>query len=198
MAASRPSPAPDGDLLPLVAGNLRRLRSERALSLEALGKLSGVSRAMLGQIELLQSTPTVNVMWKIAQGLGVPFSALLDRHDPKAAAAEAKIVRASAARPIQSGTAAFTSRPLFPGDGARPVEFYELRVKPKREELAEPHAPGTTEMFIVSSGKLELEVDGKIHKLDTGDAIQFAADVPHRYRNPGRATAVLYMVIQYR
>ncbi len=45
---------------------------------------------------------------------------------------------------------------------------------------------------------LRLEVDGKLHKLGTGDAIQFAADVPHRYRNPGRATAVLYMVIQYR
>jgi DNA-binding XRE family transcriptional regulator len=40
-----------------VAANLRRLRVRRGLSLERLGQRSGVSRAMLGQIELGQSSP---------------------------------------------------------------------------------------------------------------------------------------------
>src|SRR5213075_2573730 len=76
------APAPDhkndaADLAPVVGGNLRRLRTKRGLSLERLAQLSGVSRAMLGQIELGQSAPTINVLWKIAAGLGVTFSALL-------------------------------------------------------------------------------------------------------------------------
>src|SRR6266540_2630709 len=65
------------DLTPVVGSNLRRLRTQHGLSLERLAKASGVSRAMLGQIELGQSTPTINVLWKISSALGVPFSALI-------------------------------------------------------------------------------------------------------------------------
>ncbi len=72
-AAAAPSP----DLTPVVGKNLRRFRSERGLSLEGLSKLSGVSRAMLGQIELGHSTPTINVVWKIARALDLPFSAII-------------------------------------------------------------------------------------------------------------------------
>src|SRR3954469_11741930 len=74
------APAPKeqaGDLTPVVGENLRRLRAQRGLSLEKLAQQSGVSRAMLGQIELGQSAPTINVLWKVASGLGVTFSALL-------------------------------------------------------------------------------------------------------------------------
>jgi DNA-binding XRE family transcriptional regulator len=65
------------DLAPIVGSNLRRLRTRRGLSLEKLSQLSGVSRAMLGQIELGQSAPTINVLWKIARALEVTFSALI-------------------------------------------------------------------------------------------------------------------------
>src|SRR5258707_15609453 len=65
------------DLAPVVGSNLRRLRTRRGLSLERLAQISGVSRAMLGQIELGQSAPTINVLWKIARALEVTFSALI-------------------------------------------------------------------------------------------------------------------------
>src|SRR5579871_1235604 len=90
-AAKKPKPAEDppewayevahaegsADLAPVVGRNLRKLRTQRGLSLERLAKGSGVSRAMLGQIELGQSAPTINVLWKIARALGIPFSALI-------------------------------------------------------------------------------------------------------------------------
>ena len=79
-----PAPAPAAttqeattDLAPVVGANLRRLRTRRGLSLERLAQISGVSRAMLGQIELGQSAPTINVLWKIARALEVTFSALI-------------------------------------------------------------------------------------------------------------------------
>src|SRR4051812_14525722 len=62
------------DLAPVVGANLRRLRVRRGLSLERLSKACGVSRAMLGQIELGRSAPTINVVWKIARALDIPFS----------------------------------------------------------------------------------------------------------------------------
>src|SRR5690606_29563326 len=65
------------DILPVVGANLRKLRTRRGWSLERLARASGVSRAMLGQIELEQSAPSINVLWRIATALGVQFSALL-------------------------------------------------------------------------------------------------------------------------
>ncbi|HTU64105.1 MAG TPA: helix-turn-helix transcriptional regulator, partial [Polyangiales bacterium] len=58
--------AAPSDVLPAVAANLRRLRTRKGFSLERLARASGVSRAMLNQIELARSAPTVNVLWRIA------------------------------------------------------------------------------------------------------------------------------------
>src|SRR3954471_15921372 len=112
------APAPKeqaGDLTPVVGENLRRLRAQRGLSLEKLAQESGVSRAMLGQIELGQSAPTINVLWKIASALGVTFSALISTPTQGGAA----VVRAAAARRITSGDGVFVSRALFPFDRPR-------------------------------------------------------------------------------
>jgi DNA-binding XRE family transcriptional regulator len=82
--ASRSPDAGDEDAgdgsaeLPTIVGkNLRRLRTRRGHSLERLAKLSGVSRAMLGQIETGKSTPTISLLWKVATALDVPFANLL-------------------------------------------------------------------------------------------------------------------------
>src|ERR1041384_7569481 len=51
-ATAPPSvPSESTDLAPVVGTNLRRLRTRRGLSLERLAQISGVSRAMLGQID---------------------------------------------------------------------------------------------------------------------------------------------------
>src|SRR6185369_8822735 len=50
---------PGGEATPDVGNALRRLRAARGMSLETLARASGVSRAMLSQIELSRSTPTI-------------------------------------------------------------------------------------------------------------------------------------------
>ncbi len=182
-----------GDVPPSVGDSLRRLRSERGLSLEKLAKASGVSRAMLGQIELGQSTPTINVVWKIARALGVPFSALLSQQG----ASTTTVLAAARARILRSRDGSFTSRALFPADLPRHVEFYELHLGPLAEERAEAHPPGTTENLVVTAGTLEMTVAGEARVLATGDAIVFEADVPHVYRNPGTVETVMYLVMTY-
>jgi len=177
----------------VVGANLRRLRVKRALSLEKLSKLSGVSRAMLGQIELGQSAPTINVLWKISTALGVPFSGLIGQRQ----AGGVLVLKGESAKTLTSHDGTFSSRALFPFDEPRRVEFYELRLKPKGEEHADAHAPGTVENLVVSRGTVEIEVDGARQVLAQGDAIVFEADSPHVYRNPSDAEAVMYLVMTY-
>lgn len=186
-------PEASADLAPVVGKNLRRLRTERGLSLERLAQASGVSRAMLGQVELGQSAPTINVLWKIARALDVPFSALITASQ----ATGVTILRASQAKRLMSHEGTFSSRALFPFDEPRRVEFYELTLAPRGVEKAEAHAPGTTENLVVASGQVEVEVGGQTHSLDAGDAILFEADSPHVYRNPASSPAVLFLVMTY-
>jgi transcriptional regulator with XRE-family HTH domain len=176
-----------------VGPNLRALRERRGLSLEKLAALTNVSRAMLGQIELGQSVPTIKTLWKIARALDVPFSTLLSPRNTSSTV----VLPASRAKLLSSLDGSFTSRALFPLGTPRRVEFYELRLKPHGIENADPHAPGTVENLVVSSGKIEIHVGGEIHPLDTGDAILFEADRPHDYVNKGSQEAVLYLVMTY-
>jgi transcriptional regulator with XRE-family HTH domain len=181
------------DLAPIVGRNLRRLRTQRGLSLERLAKASGVSRAMLGQIELGQSAPTINVIWKIARSLGIPFSALIST----TAQSGTRLMRSTQAKVLASHDGRFTSRALFPFDEPRRVEFYELHLAARAVEQADPHPPGTLENIVVTAGQVEIERGDERHLLGAGDAILFEADVAHVYRNPGPVDAVMYLVMTY-
>jgi transcriptional regulator with XRE-family HTH domain len=181
------------DAAPRVGESLRRMRMKRGLSLERLAQASGVSRAMLCQIELSQSAPTINILWKVARALDVPFSALISDQTP----ARTKILGAESAKVLRSADGSFSSRALFPFDQPRNVEFYELHLAPRSTERADPHAPGTVENLIVTDGQLEMTVGDAHYPLARGDAIQFEADVPHEYRNPGDVETVMYLVMTY-
>jgi transcriptional regulator with XRE-family HTH domain len=186
-------PGASADLAPTVGRNLKRLRTKAGLSLEKLSKASGVSRAMLGQVELGQSAPTINVLWKISRALGVPFSALISQSESTGT----RVLKAAEAKRLTSHDGRFQSRALFPFDAPRKVEFYELRLGKSGIEQATPHPPGTSENLIVTQGQVEIDVAGERHALQTGDAIVFEADRPHAYKNVGREEAVMYLVMTY-
>jgi len=191
---NEPAPAEEAtDLAPIVGVNLRRLRTRRGLSLEKLAQKSGVSRAMLGQIELGQSAPTINVLWKIARALDVTFATLIQARE----AGGSTVLKKSQAKVLTSQGGQFSSRALFPFDGPRRAELYELRLAANGAEVADAHAPGTLENLVVSAGQLELLVGKETHHLETGDAIVFEADVPHTYTNTGSKECVMYLVMTY-
>jgi transcriptional regulator with XRE-family HTH domain len=186
------------DLAPIVGANLRRLRMRRGLSLEKLSQRSGVSRAMLGQIELGQSAPTINVLWKIARALDVTFATLIQARE----AGGTTVLRKESAKVLTSHGGTFSSRALFPFDGPRRAEFYELRLAARATEEADAHAPGTAENLVVVEGQLEIVINRpgghrETHRLEAGDAILFEADVQHSYINVGGTECVMYLVMTY-
>lgn len=189
-------PAPGEDtagLAAVIGGNVRKLRKQHGLSLETLARRSHVSRAMLSQIELGRSTPTIAVLWKIAYALEVPISAFLseDREE------SVWLLPVASAKRLFSKDGSFCSRALFPFDKPRRVEFYELRLKSRGEEAAKPHPLGTIENLVVNCGEVEIIIAENRYALTAGDVIQFVADVAHIYRNVGQTEAVLYLVMTY-
>ncbi|MCC6275304.1 MAG: helix-turn-helix transcriptional regulator [Leptospiraceae bacterium] len=180
-------------IIEIVKDNLRLLRHTRGLSLDKLANKCGVSRAMLSQIEQGKSTPTISVLWKIANGLNVPFSELLKEKGGDGI----HLLKYENTKILFSNSKVFSSRALFPFLGNRNTEFYELILKPGGIEVAEPHQIGTTENIVVVSGKLRLRLGDQVVELEQKDSVFFRADIPHEYSNPTDKETLMYLVMNY-
>ncbi|MGY0711342.1 helix-turn-helix domain-containing protein [Azospirillum argentinense] len=186
----------DGDANPLtgvIAENIRSFRLRQGLSVDALAKLSGNSRAELTAIEAGRGPSSIDFLWTIARALDVPFSSLLS----SGGSGGTTVIRRADSRPLASRDGRFSSRALFPFHGERQVEFYELRLAPGTDERADAHTIGTVENILVGRGVVEIETGDGTHRLEEGDTIQFDADAPHAYRNVGDGEALLYLVMTY-
>jgi transcriptional regulator with XRE-family HTH domain len=197
-AALRKSPLPPGDdvgaadLARRVGMQLREKRKARGMSLDELAAASGVSRAALSQIELFKSNPSLGVLWKIAVGLGIPFSELIGGEGQGVS-----VLRRSDAQVLRSADGKMESRPLSPAGSNPWVEIYELRLAARASHSSDPHAPGTREIVVVLSGSLHLHVAEEVYLLGAGDSISFRADEPHAYENPGTSEGRYHDLIVY-
>jgi transcriptional regulator with XRE-family HTH domain len=184
-------PAPAGpyrDVPAIVGNNLKRLRKARGFSLERLAELSGVSRAMLGQIETGKSVPTVSLLWKVADALKVPVATLIAADNGTAAVV---LPNAHSVDPASG----FRRRPLFPLDRFVGAAFFELRIASLHREIVEGISTGAQVNLVVVQGSLSITVGEKpTISLVSGDAILFDADVDHAYENAGKNEVLAYLV----
>lgn len=65
------------DVRQRLAGNLRKLRTAKGLSQEAFADLAGIHRTYVSDLERGARNPTITVVEKLAQGLGVTASELI-------------------------------------------------------------------------------------------------------------------------
>lgn len=186
--------AAEPELDALVGQNLKAERTARGLSLDDLAREAGVSRAVLGQVELGRTVPSIGVIWKIAQALGVPFATLLAHSAPRVGTTTS---HRDKAKKLTSADGRFSSRALYPLGDPHAAEFYELWMAPHSREDAEPHRAGTRENLIVVSGRLELVVGNETVHLEKGDAVNFSADQPHGYVNRSAEECWMYLVMNY-
>lgn len=173
-----------------VAKNIRRLREENKLSMDELAKLSGVSKSMLAQIERGDGNPTITTLWKISNGMKVPFDALTVR--PKS---PYEIVKTSEIQPLLENDGKVKNYSLFPDDENRRFAVYYLELEAGSYWESEPHLKGTTEFITIFAGKIEIYADGQKFIVEKGESIRFRADTVHSYKNVGNEAAILHMIL---
>lgn len=176
----------------VVAGNLKRLREQRKMSLDAVARVSGVSKSMLGQIERGDVNPTIATMWKIANGLKVNFSDLLSRPQ-----ASCELIDLAAVQPLLEDGGHYRNYPVFLFEENRNFEVLYIELDPGSHLEAEPHPEGTEEFITVFSGELTVEIGGETFVAKDGSALRFKADRAHRYESTGSELCRLSMVIFY-
>lgn len=176
----------------LFAENLKRIREEQKLSLDKIAELTGVSKSMLGQIERGDSSPTISTVWKIANGLKVSFTSLLN-----APQTETNVVHRAEIHPLTADEGRYNLYPYFPVEEGRRFEVYSIEILPGGFLQAEAHPAGTREYLTVFSGTLIIHVCDEEYQVEAGDSIRFVADKPHSYSNPGKEVCKTSLVIQY-
>lgn len=177
-----------------LAEAVRTYRKKLSWSLDKASAETGVSKAMLGQIERMESSPTIDTLWKIATGFQVSLSSLLEPQDRDLDAPIVKNVIDLKKDPAGEGMVTALIFPYQPRFG---FELFELTLQPDYERLSDPHEDGVVEHIVVTQGTLDLFIDGDWVPLKSGQAIRFAADRPHGYRNVASDPAVFHLVIHY-
>lgn len=180
------------DVTNIVASNIKAIREQKRLTLDAAAELTGVSRSMLAQIEKGDVNPTISVVWKIANGYKVSFTSLVEKKDPGVL-----VVRQAETQPLQEDDGKYLNYPIFPFHEQTLFETYRIIIEPSGALSAQPHLNGAEEYITVFAGEVEIVVADERFSLTSGDSIRFLANVPHAYRNPGGCRAELSMLIYY-
>lgn len=180
------------DVTSVVAVNIKSIREQKKLTLDAAAELTGVSRSMLAQIEKGDVNPTISVLWKIANGYKVSFTSLVERRR-----GGVSVIRQADRAPLTEDDGRYCNYPVFAFDERTLFETYRIVIQPAGALEAQPHLKGSEEYITVFAGEAEITVDGERFHLAAGDSIHFPADVPHAYRNPGAQCAQLSMLIYY-
>lgn len=187
-----PEPADEIDLVPLTVGRrVRNARIARGWTLDQLAERSGVSRRMIVNVES-GSNASLTTLLRLAQSLHVSLADLV----ADGPAGEPVLVSAATSRtPLWTGPQGGTGTLLTAADTPDMLELWEWHLEPGEEYASEAHLPGTQELLHLRSGSLDLTVGDVTHTLRTGDAVSFAADVPHSYAASGTRTARFSMAV---
>lgn len=176
-----------------IASTLKLLRQQKGWSLDKAAQATGVSKAMLGQIEREESSPTIATLWKIASGFDTSFSAFIT-DIPSAFSEMVYRTEIQNIHPEDKGINIF---PIFTFDPQLHVEMFIIELLPGCEHLSPPHQSGVIEHVITIEGTIEVLVDGSWHVLENGEGLKFAANQAHGYRNASTQAARFHDIIHY-
>lgn len=176
----------------IVAKNLKGFRESKKLSLERVSELTGVSKTMIGQIERGESSPTITTIWKIANGLKISFTSLINNPQP-----DTKVISKNEIQIFSEDNGKYRVYPYFPFEDDRRFEVYSVEIEEGGSLEADSHREGTEEFITVFEGELAIKVNNNEYIVKRGNAIRLKADRPHSYYNRGKTLTRLSMIIYY-
>lgn len=174
----------------IVASNIKRLREMNRFSLEELAKASNVSKSMLAQIERGEGNPTISTLWKIANGMGVPFDSLTVREK-----LDTELVSIHEIPPILEDGGKVKNYAVFPDDANRRFAVYYVEIEEGAYWNSEPHGKGSSEFMTVLKGQITVRFGEEEFTVKEGEAIRFRCDIIHSYHNSGEGQAIYHEVL---
>ncbi len=173
-----------------VGQRLKELREARHMSIRSLATKSGLSANALSMIERGKTSPSVSTLYKLSDALGVPITEFFG---PPPERQSAILVKADGRTRVPF------ARGVWEGLGG---EQFTGRVEPfiltlESGAISGPHnmVHSGHEFVFCLRGHLEYLVEKQTYLLDAGDSLLFAANLNHRWRNPGNLVTNALIVL---
>ena len=173
-----------------VGNRLRQLREARGVSMRTLATMSGLSANALSMIERGKTSPSVSTLYRLADALGIPVT---DFFSPGPSREKVVFLKAD------ERTRLPFMRGLWEGLGG---QNFIGRVMPFMLTLESGASSGPSnvihtghEFVFCLRGQLEYLVEGYPYLLEAGDSLLFAAQLNHRWRNPGNTVTAALIVL---
>ncbi|MEV5355474.1 XRE family transcriptional regulator [Streptomyces sp. NPDC086081] len=165
------SPAGPAGALPAVAPQLRALRRQASLTLEAAARAAGLSPAHLSRLETGQRQPSLPMLLTLARVYGTTVSELLG----ETVSGRDAVVRAADMEPTAAGGWTYWQA----GASGRGMQALRVHVPHGSQgDIVRVH-PGE-EWLHVLRGRLRLRLGDTTHRLAAGDSAHFDSLTPHR------------------
>lgn len=160
----------------LDGSKLRTIRLNNGLSLQQLSNKSGVSVAMISQIERNKVDPTMTILYKICQGLEITIASLFTTSDE-----ENYVVKKSERKTIILPNSKVKYQ-LLSSNLKGDLEMLLIELEPGQEDRQTINHHGEECGFVIK-GQLTVILNEKEYVLNEGDSIHFNSDIPHRFIN---------------
>lgn len=158
----------------------------QGLTLARLAEVTGLSTALISQVERDITDPSLETLRRVARALDVPLFSLFQGD-------AAAVVRADRRMLVTSPHGHITYARVSPGSGR--LELLEGTLEPGGASSPEPWSHPSEECVVVLEGRVVVEVADDRHELDEGDSCYFDSRSPHRYVNPYDAVARFLLAV---
>jgi transcriptional regulator with XRE-family HTH domain len=177
-----------------LGASIRALRTEQGLTLDALAEKSGVSRAMLSDIERGAKSPTVRVLTGIAAALECPVSQLLGEKEQPRQPPFTIVRRKERQVTVEPRTDA-ERHLLAPSFMRRGVEVALLVIPANSRTTLQPYPVGAEVHLTSVRGPIQVRLGNDSFALDEGDSAQFRPDTEATLVNGEKKPARLFLVV---
>ena len=168
-----------------IGHRVRHERQMRGWTLDQLAEAAGVSRRMVINVEKGAANPSVGILLRISDALGVGLPALVEPPRPT----PVKVTRHGDGAALWSSASGGRGVLVAGTEPPDVVELWDWTLAPGDQHMSEAHTPGTMELLQVQQGTIRVNVADQSITLDAGDAVAFPGDVAHAYANPGTESA---------
>lgn len=173
----------------LLGPRIRQLRRAQGLTLQALGRETGLTHAFLSQVERGIAQPSLRTLGRITSVLGVTIASLLQLPDQEGGPRLTRLADPDS-KTFSSGDGSLRMT-LLTGTGNNLQAFMADGRLPPMEIASHPGE----ELVVSLEGRLEIGVDGTTYPLEAGDALVFDGSLPHEYRTVGHAQARFLVIV---
>ena len=163
-----------------IGDRVKHARGARRWTLDQLAEAAGVSRRAVVNVEQGAANPSLGTLLRLSDALGVGLPALVEPPRSK----QVNVVRQGEGAVLWTGE--YGGRGVVVAGTEPPdvLELWDWTLGAGDRIDSDPHARGARELLQVQEGAVTVEVAGQAQVLTAGDAVAFAGDVPHCYRNP--------------